>query len=80
MIPQIGGSFQFYWEASVGRGVGGEAFAFITMEWLPVKIDNERGDFRYFVINKVEMLNLPNFLRDNAEESCIIQHEVMGFL
>ena len=47
---------------------------------MPVKIDNERGDFRYFIINKVEMLNLPNFLRDNEEESCIIQHEVMGFL
>ena len=51
---------------------------FIINNLQVVKIDNEQGDFRYFVINLGEMFNYHQFFSDFIIKSCIIQREVMG--
>ena len=51
---------------------------FIINNLQAVKIDNEQGDFRYFVINLGEMLKYHQFFSDFIIKSCIILREVMG--
>ena len=51
---------------------------FIINNLQVVKIDNEQGDFRYFVINLGEMLKYHQFFSDFIIKSCIILREVMG--
>ena len=51
---------------------------FIINNLQAVKIDNEQGNFRYFVINLGEMLKYHQFFSDFIIKSCIIQREVMG--